>query len=80
MNPAFCTIIAGPNGAGKTIFSLKYLAEDAQCENFVNADLIASGLWHSSADPEVIFTETGDGRVIENEQLYAALQRTLTND
>ena len=38
-----CTIIAGPNGAGKTTFALRYLPE-TDCRNFVNADLIASGL------------------------------------
>ena len=39
-----CWIIAGPNGAGKTTFALEYLPKLAGCTNFVNADLIASGL------------------------------------
>lgn len=39
-----CFIIAGPNGAGKTTFALRYLPQIAGCRNFVNADLIASGL------------------------------------
>jgi len=39
-----CIIIAGPNGAGKTTFARRYLPENAQVLNFVNADLIASGL------------------------------------
>ncbi|MBW8001473.1 MAG: hypothetical protein FVQ80_05575 [Planctomycetes bacterium] len=39
-----CFIIAGPNGAGKTTFALRYLPQIADCLNFVNADLIASGL------------------------------------
>ena len=39
-----CWIIAGPNGAGKTTFALTYLPEVAECLNFVNADLIASGM------------------------------------
>jgi len=45
-----CSIIAGPNGAGKTTFALSYLPEYAHCRNFVNADLIASGL--SPLSPE----------------------------
>ena len=39
-----CWIIAGPNGAGKTTFALEYLPQIANCRNFINADLIASGL------------------------------------
>ena len=39
-----CWIIAGPNGAGKTTFALAYLPEVAGCTNFINADLIASGI------------------------------------
>ena len=45
-----CTIIAGPNGAGKTTFALGYLPTFGPSRNFVNADLIASGL--SPLDPE----------------------------
>ena len=39
-----CYIIAGPNGAGKTTFAKEFLPFEAQCINFVNADLIAEGL------------------------------------
>lgn len=39
-----CLLIAGPNGAGKTTFAREYLPTDARVLNFVNADLIASGL------------------------------------
>lgn len=39
-----CLLIAGPNGAGKTTFAREYLPNDARMLNFVNADLIASGL------------------------------------
>lgn len=39
-----CWIIAGPNGAGKTTFALQYLPQMAQCDHFINADLIAAGL------------------------------------
>jgi len=37
-------IIAGPNGAGKTTFAKEFLPHYAKSPNFVNADLIASGL------------------------------------
>ena len=39
-----CIVIAGPNGAGKTTFAREYLPKDAPVLNFLNADLIASGL------------------------------------
>ncbi len=37
-------IIAGPNGSGKTTFAVKFLPEYAKCQNFINANLIATGL------------------------------------
>jgi len=37
-------IIAGPNGAGKTTFAQEFLPNEADCPEFVNADLIAAGL------------------------------------
>ena len=37
-------IIAGPNGSGKTTFALEFLPNEADCPNFINADLLASGL------------------------------------
>jgi predicted ABC-type ATPase len=37
-------IIAGPNGAGKTTFAQAFLPSEADCTDFVNADLIARGL------------------------------------
>ncbi len=37
-------VIAGPNGAGKTTFAREFLPNFAHCEEFVNVDLIASGL------------------------------------
>ena len=39
-----CYIIAGPNGAGKTTFANEFLPIEAECLNFINADLIAKGL------------------------------------
>jgi len=49
-----CWIIAGPNGAGKTTFALKYLPQAANCQNFVNADLIAAGLAPLAPEREII--------------------------
>jgi predicted ABC-type ATPase len=37
-------VIAGPNGAGKTTSAMKLLPDFLQCEEYVNADGIASGL------------------------------------
>ena len=37
-------IIAGPNGSGKTTFATLFLPDYVNCQNFVNADLIAKGL------------------------------------
>ena len=37
-------ILAGPNGAGKTTFATKFLPDFVRCREFLNADLIASGL------------------------------------
>jgi predicted ABC-type ATPase len=39
-----CYILAGPNGAGKTTFANEFLPMEADCLNFINADLIAQGL------------------------------------
>jgi predicted ABC-type ATPase len=37
-------VIAGPNGAGKTTFASEFLPKEANCRDFINADLIARGL------------------------------------
>jgi predicted ABC-type ATPase len=37
-------MIAGPNGAGKTTFATEFLPREAECPNFINADLIAEGI------------------------------------
>ncbi|MFA6062309.1 MAG: zeta toxin family protein [Gallionella sp.] len=50
-------IIAGPNGAGKTTFARTFLPVDANCLNFVNADLIAAGL--SPFAPELAAFKAG---------------------
>ncbi len=36
--------IGWPNGAGKTTFANEFLPIEAECLNFINADLIAQGL------------------------------------
>lgn len=43
-------IIAGPNGAGKTTFAKEFLPYEADCPDFINADLIAAGI--SPFDPD----------------------------
>ena len=45
-----CWIFAGPNGAGKTTFAMDFLPRVANCQNFINADLIAAGLAPFSPD------------------------------
>jgi predicted ABC-type ATPase len=37
-------IIARPNGVGKTTFASTFLPKYANCQNFINADLIAQGV------------------------------------
>lgn len=44
MKPPRAFIVAGPNGAGKTTFAREFLASEAECPIFLNADLIAAGL------------------------------------
>jgi adenylate kinase family enzyme len=43
-----CIVIAGPNGAGKTTFAKKYLPNVAGLVHFINADLIAGGIYEDS--------------------------------
>jgi predicted ABC-type ATPase len=50
-------IIAGPNGAGKTTFAKEFLPQEADCPNFINADLIAAGL--SPFDPSAAAISAG---------------------
>jgi len=50
-------IIAGPNGAGKTTFAEEFLVKEAGCPDFLNADLIASGL--SPFDPNKAAIQAG---------------------
>ena len=39
-----CHVVAGPNGAGKSTFALDYLPKYAGSIEYVNPDLMASGL------------------------------------
>ena len=52
-----CYIIAGPNGSGKTTFAENFLPVEAECLNFINADLIAQGL--APFNPESVALEAG---------------------
>jgi predicted ABC-type ATPase len=50
-------VIAGPNGAGKTTFAEEFLTREANCPDFINADLIARGL--SPFAPEKAAVQAG---------------------
>ncbi|MBU0952598.1 MAG: zeta toxin family protein [Elusimicrobia bacterium] len=50
-------IIAGPNGSGKTTFASKFLPRYANCQHFINADLIAKGL--SPFSPNIAAIKAG---------------------
>ena len=50
-------IISGCNGAGKTTASMTILPEILNCQEFVNVDMIASGL--STFQPEKVAFEAG---------------------
>ncbi len=50
-------IIAGPNGAGKTTFAEEFLAHEANCPTFINADAIARGL--GGFTPETVAIQAG---------------------
>ena len=52
-----CYIIAGPDGAGKTTFAENFLPVEAECLNFINADLIAKGT--APFNPESVALEAG---------------------
>jgi predicted ABC-type ATPase len=52
-----CIIIAGPNGAGKTTFAREFLPKYAGIIQFVNADLLATGL--SALRPELAALAAG---------------------
>ena len=79
--PKKCYIIAGPNGSGKTTFANDFLPVEAECLNFINADLIAAGL--SPYQPDKMGVEAGrimlqkiDKCVVKNESF--AFETTLS--
>jgi predicted ABC-type ATPase len=63
-------IIVGPNGAGKTTFARRFLPDYARCFEFVNVDLIASGL--SPFNPERAALKAGR---IMLEQIHSLAKR-----
>ena len=65
-----CILIAGPNGAGKTTFAREFLPKNAGIVNFVNADLIASGL--SPLRPELAARAAGRLVLAELDRLAKA--------
>ncbi|MBW3599931.1 MAG: AAA family ATPase [Planctomycetes bacterium] len=74
-------MIAGPNGAGKTTFAREFLVQEANCPDFINADLIAAGL--SPFQPQAAAIRAGrlmleeiDSRVRENRSF--AFETTLS--
>ncbi len=70
-----CYIIAEPNGAGKTTFAEKFLPVEAECLNFINADLIAKGI--APFNPERVALEAGKlflkrmGSIVSNRESFA---------
>ncbi len=64
-----CFIIAGPNGAGKTTFAKDFLPSEGACINYINADLIASGL--SPFAPERVSILAGKLMIQEIEKCVA---------
>lgn len=76
-----CWIIAGVNGAGKTTFALEYLAKITECQQFINADLIAAGLSPLAPERELvtasrIFLKEIETRIARRENF--AFKRTLS--
>lgn len=64
-------IIAGPNGVGKTTFASTFLPKYADCQNFINADLIAKGM--SPFSPEAAAVRAG--RLVLSEIRFFARRR-----
>ena len=63
-------VLAGPNGSGKSTFARLYLPEYADCQEFVNADLIAVSYHNDSLLPTMhTFVQV----LIENEKQIPVL-------
>jgi predicted ABC-type ATPase len=67
-------IIAGPTGVGKTTFANKFLPKYANCQNFINADLIAKGM--SPFSPEAAAVRAGK-LVLSEIRFFCAAARRL---
>ncbi len=67
-------IIAGPNGAGKTTFARQFLLQEAQCPDFINADLIAQGI--SPLRPEAAALEAAR-IMLQRMDVMAAARRSF---
>ena len=70
-----CYIIAGPNGAGKTTFAENFLPVEADCLNFINADLIARGIapfnpGHVALEAGKLFLKRMDA-IVTNKKSFA---------
>ena len=50
-------IIAGPNGAGKTTFATEFLPREAECPNFINADLDDLALYDNAGEQPILINE-----------------------
>jgi predicted ABC-type ATPase len=61
-------ILAGPNGAGKTTSAMNLLPDFLKCEEYVNADAIASGL--SQFKPESVAINAGRAMLSRIQELY----------
>lgn len=61
-------IIGGPNGAGKTTSALKLLPDFLHCEEYVNADGIASGISHFM--PESVAINAGRTMLARIRELF----------
>ena len=75
MNKPTLLVIAGSNGVGKTTFAKNFLKKYPNCNQFINSDLIASGL--SPIKPESASLEAGKlmltkiKRLIEQKQSFS---------
>jgi hypothetical protein len=58
-------IVARPNGAGKTTLATEFLPNDADCKNFIHADLIAQDM--SPFSPEAAAFRAGRPTLEETE-------------
>jgi len=67
-------VVAGPNGAGKTTFAKRFLPHYVRCLDFINPDLIASGL--SPFAPERVRLEAGRLMLTRTHQ-YASAGRSF---